>query len=431
MTVNGNETDETEIIRMSDYSYNLKESSIARYPASPRGSSKLLRVNGLGEVTYYDNFSNVFASLAKDSHLIFNDSRVLDARLYCLDSSQKRIELMILDLGNVDMDAPCNTITLRAMMRTHCLKEGDVFTEAMTRTDQIQVVEVHGVWLEDDKSDGNGMECSVRIISDESVDRYLHTAGSVPIPPYFVREAEKSDKDAYNNVYAAADGSVAAPTAGLHFTHDLLSQIDTVSFLTLHVGAGTFQPVLLEDASEHKMHAEFFSVSVKELQRIICSLQQNKPLIVVGTTSCRTLESLYWCGVKMLVIEDGVDVCNLELHQFEWKSLERSAAHVSRVQALEALLHEHATPVISGRTSLMITPNSYDFKVVDHLLTNFHAPDSTLMLLVAAFLKSGEKIKSIYEEAQTWGYRFLSYGDVCMFSRPDCTELDDVTDRAS
>lgn len=265
------------------------------------------------------------------------------------------------------------------------------------------------------------MECFVRIHSELFVDEFLEKSGSIPIPPYFKRSAEISDREAYNSVYAAAGGSVAAPTAGLHFTNKLLGEIgeENCSFLSLHVGAGTFKPVMSEDARDHVMHAESFSVSVRELKRIIKALESGKPLVVVGTTSTRTLESLFWCGVKR-IRGFNVDTSNLELSQFEWVPLTvGESKNISRVAAFKALVDgKKDDEVISGRTSLMITPDSYDFKVVDHLVTNFHAPDSTLMLLVAAFMKSGSKIKQIYEGAQEKGYRFLSYGDSCMFSRP-------------
>ncbi|OEU22792.1 Queuosine biosynthesis protein, partial [Fragilariopsis cylindrus CCMP1102] len=212
-----------------------------------------------------------------------------------------------------------------------------------------------------------------------SVSELLRSVGSVPIPPYLDRDAEASDEHAYNNVYASGEGSVAAPTAGLHFTDPLLAKIgqDNISYLSLHVGAGTFKPVVAEDVRDHAMHGETFVVSVGELQRIIESLESRKRIVVVGTTSSRTLESLYWCGA---VINDK----------------------------------SHAE-TISGRTSLMIF-SGYKFRVVEDLITNFHAPDSTLMLLVSAFLGNPEKVRSVYENAQDRGYRFLSYGDACYFS---------------
>ncbi len=178
---------------------------------------------------------------------------------------------------------------------------------------------------------------------------------------------------------------------------------------------------MVKDARDHAMHAETFSVPVKELKNIIAAMKANKPIVVVGTTSSRTLESLFWCGVKRI---RGLNNTNdsINLGQFDWVPLSvGEGSYVSRIAAFEALIHGlDENDVISGQTSLMIAPPIYTFRVVDHLVTNFHAPDSTLMLLVSAFLKdaNGAKIKSIYENAQDRNYRFLSFGDVCMFSRP-------------
>lgn len=441
-TTNSNNEEEM-MIRMSDYSYTLKESSIARYPASPRGSSKLLQVDGSGKVTYFDHFSNHFPSLAHNCHLVFNDSHVLDARLFVhpTATSTTKIELMILDLGEVNLKAPCQESTLRAMIRRSHLEPNQLLRDANSAA-EIRVESIQGIWEEDEQSDGNGLDCLVNILSPMPLDAYLDHAGSVPIPPYFQRQAETSDREAYNNVYAAVSGSVAAPTAGLHFTRSVLDQIgkDNLSFLTLHIGAGTFQPVLKENASEHDMHAESFGVPLKELERLLQCLRDSKPLIVVGTTSCRTLESLYWCGVKLLVHNKNnssstngnkVDKPILELGQFEWRELDPHAVTISSHEAFQALVDHYKTCgqennkkkcdiVIHGRTRLMITPVGYQFRVVDHLVTNFHAPDSTLMLLVCAFLGSPSIIQSVYHQAQDQGYRFLSYGDVCLFSRPGC-----------
>ena len=211
---------------------------------------------------------------------------------------------------------------------------------------------------------------------------------------------------------------------GLHFTKDLLTEIGAknCSYLSLHVGAGTFKPVMVKDARDHKMHAETFAVSVKELRSIIDAMKSKKEIIVVGTTSSRTLESLFWCGVKRIRgLDDKLKKKSLILGQFDWIALQvGEGKSISSISAFEALVDGlNDGDVIHGKTSLMISPPFYDFKVADHLVTNFHAPDSTLMLLVSAFINdsNGSKIPKLYEEAQSKGYRFLSYGDVCMFSR--------------
>lgn len=408
-------------IKMSDFSYDLEQDSIALFPADPRGSSKLLQVNSRGRVSYFDHFAENIPSLLGGCHVVFNNSRVLDARLSVELGSGEKVELMLLDLGNIDPVSPCHDHSIQAMIRSDSVSKGDIYAEPVSGA-KVEVVDVRGIWEEEDESGGNGCDCFVRIHCDENIGTFLSTNGSVPIPPYLNREAVPSDKERYNNVYAQDEGSVAAPTAGLHFTDEVLSQLGeaNTSSLTLHVGAGTFMPVLSQDARDHSMHAEHFFVNVGELRSIVNAMEQGKPLVVVGTTSTRTLESLYWLGVKRLLGQPNSDnIKQLVLGQFEWLPLSVADSSISSATALNALIdgmQDHE--VISGQTSLMITPNSYKFKVIQHLVTNFHAPDSTLMLLVSAFLGKQSNITKIYEGAQRRGYRFLSYGDSCLFSRP-------------
>ena len=420
-----------EKINMNDFSYNLKVDSIAKYPAEPRGSSRLLRVDSLGKLTHFNNFSESFLSLASGAHIIFNESKVVNARVEVLESgTEDGLELMILDLGE-SVEQKANGSHLTVMLRKEGAEVGDIFTGKNCHGQvKFQVKQVIGPWIEDEKSNGNGTECVVECINDgdKSISDLLEIVGSVPIPPYLGRDAEVVDDKAYNNVYACANGSVAAPTAGLHFTDDLLAKIgdENMSFLSLHVGAGTFKPVVTEDARDHSMHGENFSVSVSELNRIIHSLENGRRMIVVGTTSCRTLESLYWCGVKILKQSENVkdpEQMLLHLNQNEWMQIENDSKKYSAAQALKAVIQNKSeSGFVQGRTSLMIVPGKYNFKVVDELVTNFHAPDSTLMLLVSAFLGSGDKVRSIYHEAQDLGYRFLSYGDVCFFSKQEESE---------
>jgi len=408
-------------VRMSDYSYDLKQDSVALFPANPRGSSKLLRVDSQGVVSYFDHFAKSVPSALAGCHVVFNNSRVLDARLSVELNDGAIVELMLLDLGSIDPALPSSDHAIQAMIRSESVSKGDIYIEPVSGT-KVEVVDVRGIWEEEEESGGNGCDCVVRIHSHQDIGTYLGSNGSVPIPPYLHREAVPSDKERYNNVYAKDEGSVAAPTAGLHFTDEVLQELgeSNTSSLTLHVGAGTFMPVLSKDARDHSMHAERFFVNVGELRSIVEAMKQGKALVVVGTTSTRTLESLFWLGVKRLQgLPNSDNVKELELGQFDWIPLGVVDPNISPVSALNALIDgmsDHET--ISGQTSLMITPNSYKFKVIDHLITNFHAPDSTLMLLVSAFLGKQSSITGIYEDAQRKGYRFLSYGDACLFSRP-------------
>mmetsp|Transcript_14909 Transcript_14909/g.30005 ORF Transcript_14909/g.30005 Transcript_14909/m.30005 type:complete len:514 (-) Transcript_14909:1815-3356(-) len=423
-------SDTVDAIRIADFSYDLCIESIAKYPAYPRGSSRLLRVDADGKASYYDNFTESFPILADGSHIVFNESKVVNGRLNVTaegDNQNKKLEMMILDMGDTGTDVDCIGVDLKVMIRRVGVEVGTTFVEARKGMGTFEVVHVQGLWEEDEHSNGNGTECTVRCIAhDDSIKTIgdmLDAVGMVPIPPYLDREAEEADEEAYNNVYAADGGSVAAPTAGLHFTDQLLRDIgdESLSFLSLHVGAGTFKPVIVENARDHQMHAETFQVSVGEVRRIISALESGKPLIVVGTTSCRTLESLYWCGVKRIAgLDGGSD--NLSLDQEEWIPLlaDKEKSGASAAESLSELIKcKGDDDYLRGSTSLMIIPKKYEFKVVENLITNFHAPDSTLMLLVSAFLGSGDKVRAVYEEAQERGYKFLSYGDVCMFSRPN------------
>jgi len=408
-------------IKISDFSYDLRQDSIALFPAEPRGSSKLLRVDSRGKVHYFDHFGNSIPSILSGCHVVFNNSRVLDARLSVEVGNGDMVELMLLDLGNIDPSLPSRDHTIQAMIRSDSVSKGDMCVEPVSGT-MVEVVDVRGIWEEEEESGGNGCDCLVRIHSQEDIGTFLSSNGSVPIPPYLHREAVPSDKERYNNVYAKDGGSVAAPTAGLHFTDDVMSDLgeNNTSSLTLHVGAGTFMPVLSVDARDHKMHAEHFFVNVGELRSIVEAMEQGKSLVVVGTTSTRTLESLFWLGVKRLRgLPNSSNVKELELGQFEWIPLSVADPSITPVSALNALIDDLSDDeIISGQTSLMITPNSYKFKVIEHIITNFHAPDSTLMLLVSAFLGKQSSVTKIYEDAQRRGYRFLSYGDACLFSRP-------------
>jgi len=420
---------ENEKIRMSNFTYQLDQGSIAKYPADPRGSSRLIRVDSDGIVSHYDNFSQIFYSLSKGAHIVFNESKVVKARLF-VHGKEKNIdiEMMILDLGNA-VDKKCDGAHISVMLRSEGVKIGDSFLDRNKEAAKFRVVKVVGPWIEDENSQGNGTECLVEFMVDDEITlgKYLENSGQIPIPPYLNRDAEMGDERAYNNVYAAGNGSVAAPTAGLHFTDELLAKFgaENTSFLSLHVGAGTFKPVVTEDARDHSMHGEHFSVKVAEINRIIQVLEEGKRMIVVGTTTSRTLESLYWCGVKILQkkntgVEGGTSNNEMmTLNQNEWSHLSNGSGSYSAPDALRAVIEGRgSTDIVNGRTSLMIVPGSYDFKVVEDLVTNFHAPDSTLMLLVSAFLGNGEKVRDVYHEAQDLGYRFLSYGDACFFSRP-------------
>ncbi|MGB3004984.1 MAG: S-adenosylmethionine:tRNA ribosyltransferase-isomerase, partial [Chitinophagaceae bacterium] len=273
----------------------------------------------------------------------------------------------------------------------------------------------------------------------------LHHAGVIPLPPYIKRNAEAADAERYQTVYADQDGSVAAPTAGLHFTEkifsDLLEKKIETHFVTLHVGAGTFKPVKSETMQDHEMHAEWIDVSKKTIENILINLDKN--IIAVGTTSLRTLESLYWLGVKSR--ESGVgsrksEVGSLPIGQagqesiqlLQWDAYNLSEFNVTVPDALQALLHwmnKNNLDRLVAKTQLLITPG-YEFKIVKGLITNFHQPQSTLLLLVAALignsLPNGQASwRDVYEYALNNDFRFLSYGDGCLLWHPSASLPDD------
>jgi S-adenosylmethionine:tRNA ribosyltransferase-isomerase len=245
----------------------------------------------------------------------------------------------------------------------------------------------------------------------------LHLTGQIPLPPYLKRDAEPQDKDRYQTIYAALDGSVAAPTAGLHFTPRIFERLAALGiqrdFVTLHVGAGTFKPVKSDSLAQHVMHEEYLEVSRTTIRRL--REQNGRPLLAVGTTALRTLESLYWLGLKVMS-EPAMDPRELTIQQ--WDAYTHPAVQVAASESLDALelwLVKQGVEKIWTKTALLIAPG-YEFKLVDGLITNFHQPESTLLLLVAAFL--GQDWTRVYKYALENQFRFLSYGDGSLLFRP-------------
>lgn len=241
----------------------------------------------------------------------------------------------------------------------------------------------------------------------------LHGAGLIPLPPYLNRHADSSDLERYQTIYAKYDGSVAAPTAGLHFTETVFQQLDKknieTAYLTLHVGAGTFKPVKADKMDGHDMHAEFIEVSESLIRKIISKL--DNAIIPVGTTSMRTIESLYWLGIKTILSRD---ILIDELVVNQWDPYELNAAGISANTALNALLNwmqKNEIQLLITKTQIIIAPG-YQFKIANALITNFHQPQSTLLLLVSALI--GEEWKRVYQYALENDFRFLSYGDGCL-----------------
>ena len=394
---------------ITDFGYPLPDDKIARYPLELRDRSKLL-VWKAGEITNAD-FQHLPDFLPTPALLVLNNSRVVEARILFQKPSGGEIEIFCLE-----PDPAFPNIAL-AMAQTgkvlwSCLIGG----ASKWKPGQVLGKQMGEIRLEarfiGRRADDFTVEFSWTPV-DIPFAAVLHQLGAVPLPPYLKRTAEEKDAERYQTIYAQESGSVAAPTAGLHFTEPLLKTLSLKNieplYLTLHVGAGTFMPVKTENISEHLMHEEFIEVDIAGLTKLMTRLDD--PLIAVGTTSLRALESLYWLGLK-LSQDKQIDASALRLDQ--WYAY-RQKADLTVKEALGHLLEwveRHHEKKLIAKTQLFIVPG-YRFQLVRGLITNFHQPQSTLLLLVAALI--GPAWKSAYSWALENDYRFLSYGDACLF----------------
>lgn len=401
-------------LSIKDFSYHLPEEKIARYPSSNRDESKLL-VFHKGEIqeSTYRDLSEYIPSA---SLLIFNQTKVINARLIFKKPTGGRIEIFCLEPDKRYNDI-ATAMQEKNFVYWHCMvggsqkwKEGQllslktekgftIYAQVMERVEQDFIIKIS--WDKDDYTFAD----------------VLQTAGQIPLPPYLKRDCEEDDIYTYQTLFAKDQGSVAAPTAALHFTPAVFQSLQKknckTGFVTLHVGAGTFQPVKSETMDGHNMHAEWMEVSLILLDELIHFLKnKNKavPLIAVGTTSCRTIESLYWIGIQLIQqsIPDFSAVAVAQWFPYENK------ANISPLTALKSVrdyLIENNLEKLITRTQIIIAPG-YQFKLVDALITNFHQPQSTLLLLVSALV--GDDWKKVYEYALQHAFRFLSYGDGCL-----------------
>ena len=394
------------------FTYPLPTERIAPEPLPDRAASRLL-VSRSGVIT--DNtFRDLPGALPAGSLLIFNDTRVVRARLLARRPTGGQVELFCLEPV-----APHRSLELALQQTTHCTwrclvgngrrwKEGPVSLEFETTDGQPATLH----------AERQTQEAGTALIdfrwepAELPFAEVLRAAGHLPLPPYIDRPDTAADAVRYQTVYAAAEGAVAAPTAGLHFTPEILTELRTqgfdIGYVTLHVGAGTFQPVKADRMANHPMHTEPIIVMAALLRQLLA--HQPGPVIAVGTTSLRTLETLYWLGVGLLLNPDATPG---ELLVTQWQPYEQAeaATSISPKEALTALLRyleARGTDTLEANTRLLIAP-SYRFRLVQGLVTNFHQPESTLLLLVAALL--GPRWRVVYDHALAHGYRFLSYGD--------------------
>ncbi|MFO0495527.1 MAG: S-adenosylmethionine:tRNA ribosyltransferase-isomerase [Flavobacteriia bacterium] len=393
---------------IDEFDYTLPDECIARYPVTPRHDSKLL-VYRQGEIVS-DRYFNLPNHLQEQSLLIINNSKVIEARLHFRKSTGGQVEVFCLEHGDIYPDVSA-AMQQKGRVEWICQiggvkkwkggpielqfesngKQQTLYAEQLQRLDS-------GFKILFNWTDPN--LCFAEI---------LHLAGKIPLPPYLNRETEESDKSNYQTVYAKEDGSVAAPTAGLHLTEELFKCLNAKNIeaatLTLHVGAGTFKPVKAKTAEEHEMHGEFIEVRRELLNTLLEHPEQTR--IAVGTTSLRTLESIYWMGVKLLQ-DPHLTLQDIQLTQWEAYTLPQEFTFSEALKALLQQFENERCDQLLSKTSMMIKPG-YRIRSVDAILTNFHQPRSTLLLLIHAFV--GNDWRKIYDYALVNNYRFLSYGD--------------------
>ena len=404
-------------IYIADYNYPLPDERIAKYPLAERDHSKLL-VYRNGQVSE-DVFYHVGDYIAPDSLLIYNNTRVIQARLEFHKATGARIEIFCLE-----PIAP-HDYQLSLGSTTGCTWKCMVGNVKKWHDESLEFrVESLGVTLRAYKEQTMGNTFAIRFEwngDNISFAEILDAAGELPIPPYLNRKTEESDKTTYQTVYSRIKGSVAAPTAGLHFTDKVLNDLRNRGIetdeVTLHVGAGTFLPVKTADANEHTMHTEIIAVPKATIKHIISKLGK---IVAVGTTSMRTLESLYFIGAKLR--NTGIsEYRNTEIHVGQFEPYEEVRSETvslcevrEKLQAIIDYLEATGQETLHAETQIMIKPG-YEFHVVDQLITNFHQPQSTLLLLVSAFV--GGDWKTIYDYALSHDFRFLSYGDSSILTR--------------
>lgn len=389
---------------LSDYKYDLLDEEIAKYPLDNRSHSKLLVFkNKLISDCKFDSIGN---ELPKNASLYFNNTKVIPARLAFTKDTGAAIEVFLLhpvsptSIVQQAMEVQGESIWECMIGNAKKWKSGQILKKQLQIENENIVIEA--VRIED-----HAKQVKLSWPHKFQFSEIVEAIGKIPLPPYLNRESEEKDTITYQTVYSEKKGAVAAPTAGLHFTNEVLNELTAkniqLNYLTLHVGAGTFMPVKHDNPIEHPMHNEQIVIEKSKIKSII----ENDFIVPVGTTSMRSLESLYWFGVQLQDnnYESKVDFFIPKLYPYEHKST------LSKQEAFKnilAYMEQHGVEQLIGETEIFIFP-SYEFKVCNALITNFHQPGSTLLMLIAAFI--GGDWKKIYEHAKNKQYRFLSYGD--------------------
>jgi len=394
-------------VNMEDYDYELPDDRIAQHPVKERDGSKLLIYDG--DSVSSDLFRNMGRYISAGSLLVFNNTRVIRARLLFRKSSGAEIEIFCLEplspAGYDQSFASGDSVEWKCIIgNLKKWKTGGLKMKFISKDRESE--------LRAEKISGEGEAWRIRFSWEDSSMNFgevIEACGHIPLPPYIHREDEKEDYKRYQTIYSAVKGSVAAPTAGLHFTEEMIGRLNDAGIrmanITLHVGAGTFQPVRAKDISGHEMHTEHFFVTNDTISILI---KNEGRIIPVGTTTVRTLESLYWLGVKLREDNDP-DMDNLKIEQ--WEPYRKPECGISFRESMEIIhrkMKDCGRSFIHASTRIIIMPG-YIFRAADGIITNFHQPRSTLLLLIAAF--TGNSWRSIYNYALDNGFRFLSYGD--------------------
>ena len=396
-------------ISIEQYNYPLDETRIAKYPLAQRDNAKLLYFDGnnIKDKVFYE----LPSLLSEDTLLIFNDTKVIYSRLFFKKQTGSQIEIFCLEPvtpNDFQVSFSCSeTVTWKCLIGNNKKWKDGVLTQDR---------EINGerVTLQAQRLYAEGDSWVVKFSWDKplSFAEIMQDFGVIPLPPYLNRASQDTDKTDYQTLYAHFDGSVAAPTAGLHFSdrtfRDLKSQGIAISFVTLHVGAGTFKPVTTDTVGGHTMHTERITVTRQVVENLYNYC--DKTTVCVGTTSVRTVESLYWYGVWLK--ENGFSDTEIDIKQWYPYQTHKDITAKEALAAVLEMMDKKKTDCLYGQTQLIIVP-SYRYRIVKGMVTNFHQPKSTLLLLVSAMI--GDKWRDVYTHALDNGYRFLSYGDACLF----------------
>ena len=400
---------EPQKILIEDYTYSLPNESIAYHPLAKRDASRLL-VYKSGKIQN-DHFYNLSSLLPEDSLVVLNNTRVIEARIHFKKQSGGVIEIFCLEPHELSME---QALQKQSSCQWKCMiggaskwKPGQILEKQLEIDGKPVILQA--------TYQGKAEDSFIIKFQWQPAELYfvqiIHAAGAIPLPPYIKRNAEDVDAERSQTIFSKYDGSVAAPTAALHFTESVFEQLYqkniSTEFITLNVGAGTFKPVKTVSIADHQMHGEYFTVTKGTLKKML----DTEKVFAVGTTSLRTLESTHWLGVKLLT---GKMAEQWTIEQWEVYHLDNTIPYKESLQAIVHWMEQHQLTELHCRTSLIIVPG-YEFKIPIGLVTNFHQPQSTLLLLVAAFI--GNDWKMVYQHALKNNYRFLSYGDSSLLWR--------------